>query len=159
MFKSAANAQQMLTRTANHSTKGSAKGFVDGMGENAAAVLDDNERRESRHRALDSRITQLVTQLELQKQESNVLLHRRDIAGHHRSIARANELRASIRQLRTEMTALNPNSRRLPSSLIERAFVDICKETMTKAQFELFLRQAKERVRATPRDNEAKEPK
>jgi hypothetical protein len=154
MFKRTANSQQMLTRTANHSTKGSAKGYVDGVGINPALVLSTSEQREARRRALNAQIEQLCTELAQQKQASNVLLHRRDIAGHHDSVARANALRASIRNLRAEVTALNPGSRRIPSSLIERAFVDICKETMTKAHFDLILRQAMERART----NSIKEP-
>lgn len=158
MYGKTADSQQLLTRTANHSTKGSAKGFVSGMGENAAVVLNDNERRESRRRAIDAQLVQLGEQLARQKQESNTLLRKREIAAHHESIAKANDLRAAIHALRAELTALNTKSRRLPSSLVERAFVDICKETMTKAQFNLLMRQAMARVRAIEAPDEAPKP-
>ncbi len=148
MYGRTANAQQLLTRTANHSTKGSAKGFVDGMGENAAAVLDENERRESRRRAINAELETLRNDLALQKEASNRLLRARRIDEHHESIAKANDLRKRIAALQTESASLNLKSRRLPASLVERAFVDICKESMTKAQFDLYMRQAMARVRA-----------
>lgn len=148
MFKRTANSMQLNTRTGNHSTKGSAKGFVDGLGVNAATVLSESERKESRRRAIGAQILKLSAELAQQKQVSNALLRQGNIGGHQASIVKANLLRASISELRAEVTMLNPGARRLPSSLIERAFVDICKETMTKAQFDLMMRQAKDRVRS-----------
>lgn len=156
MFKSTANAQQMLMRTGNHSTKGSAKGFVDGIGENAAVVLDENERRESRRRSIEAELAQLRIQLREQKQESNRLLHARQMAAHIESIEKCNAIKARMSTLQAEVPRLNPNSRRLPSSLIERAFVDICKETMTKAQFDMTIRKAMDRVRANGGSNESR---
>ena len=158
MFKSTANAQQMLTRTANHSTKGSAKGFVDGVGVNPVLVLGESERKEARRRALNAQIDRLSMELIEQKQVSNTLLHRKDMPGHLESIAKANALRASIKNLRDEITAMGARARRPPSDHVDRAFIDICKETMTKAQFDLVMRQAKARVHAAA-NNEQDESK
>jgi hypothetical protein len=155
MFKSTANAQQMLTRTANHSTKGSAKGFVDGIGENAALVLRDSERKQSLRQGLLRKIELLSVELGRQKINANETLRRNDMHAHMAANVRVKEIKAELTALRHQTAELKPDKQVIPQSLIENAFVDICKETMTKAHFDLTLRKAKERVRLANTNGEA----
>lgn len=151
MHKGTSNSEQAHTRTGNHSTRGSAKGFVEGLGENAASVLTSAQAKENLRLSIHAERADLSAQLKRQKQESNELLHARDIKGHHASVEKCNAIRDRVAQLTAELVDLNLDRKMgkvnaLSGTAVQQAFIDICRETMTKPQFQILMRQAKARA-------------
>jgi hypothetical protein len=148
MSKAQAKAEQFFTRSASHSTKGSRKGFdLLDHGVNPAAVLNADELAQNHKSALVSRLTCLNAELavlnaevrkqaQFKKQPFFDALKRRDA------------VKAAHADILAQIVALNAARQRTTvAGRIERHFVDLCRETMTRAHFNILMDQARERAK------------
>jgi hypothetical protein len=127
MLKSQSNSEQFQTRSGNHSTKGSRKGFdLLGGGEDPTKVLTIEERRDS---------------LKLRMLSIEYLM------GSTADKGLRKKLGAEKFELQQQMSALRVKRKSEKPESIPGAFIDICRERMSKHQFRCIMDEANEIVR------------
>lgn len=146
MIGATAKAEQFQTRSGSESTKGSRKGFtLLGGGINPALVLSEREARDSRQAALRAKI-KVETQLHaLAKRMMKESFGQGDVYFKWRAeVTRGGqaikEIAIALNDIKKEYSATRPHS-------LEFHFMDACRESMPKLQFQRLLDEAVSRAR------------
>lgn len=152
MLKATATAEQFFTRSGNESTKGSRKGYsLLGGGENPADLMDEHQDRQNRREAIKARLRLLHEDATKQK-EIIVNTRFKKPPAFYAAVQRKATIAVEITELTKELTAIKAEYMVMPDKKsVQAHFVDICRETLTKAQFRAILRQAS--IRAEQEQN------
>lgn len=126
MYGLTAKSEQFRERVGSDATKGSRKGYAEG-GENPLTQLSQEEQRGSLVAVLKGLLSEL------------------EVAKLGRDPHRVKQLGRRIYELNNQINAMRPKRR--SSHLIGDYFVDVCREQMTKPQFNLVMDEACERYR------------
>lgn len=127
MIGNTAKHEQFITRTGNHSTKGSAKGFsLLNDGENPVDVLSSEEQRES-----------LVKKYQKLLEVRNASTDKDE----------RKRLALEIQELMKEFTAIRKKRKSENAKDIRNIFMDVCRERLTKAMFKILMDEANNRQR------------
>jgi hypothetical protein len=147
MIGATAKAEQFYTRSGSEATKGSRKGFsLLGGGVNPSVVLSEREERESRQTALRAKLKVELAELALAKQMVKDYFGKGDAyfkwrAEKERATKEVMGTTEALSAIKKEYLTGKPRS-------LETCFMDLCRESMTKAQFRLLLDEAFRRARA-----------
>lgn len=131
MYKGAARAQQLHTRTGSEATRPSAKGFsLLGGGESPLVHLTPEQQRAS--------LVAVVKGLESDLAQAKLSNDRR----------RIRMLGPQIQEMHKAISELRPKLRSVDRASIPHLFVDAAREILTKAQFDAVMTEANRRQRA-----------
>lgn len=146
MFKGTAQAEQFHTRSGSESTKGSRKGFaLLGGGEDPAAHLTAREKWENERRVLVAQMEVVRHELGVAKTDVKRLFGTGDPYFKARDKVTANI--KLIGEISAQLGELKKKNKCNPTDL-RAAFMDVCRERLTKAQFTLFMDEATKRANA-----------
>lgn len=131
MIKGQAKAEQFYTRSGSESTKGSRKGFgLLGGGEDVLAHLAPEEKRASLVQKFKALQIELV---EVKK---------------GRDKRRLQQIISEITTTQEAISAIRPKRVSSDPQAIANLFIDVCREMMTKPQFNAIMDEANRRQRA-----------
>jgi hypothetical protein len=162
MIGATAKAEQFFTRSANESTKGSRKGFdLLGGGVNPTSILSLDEKLQNQRKALIAEL-QLLVQEAKELDAIKFANSKKKNRAFFDATQRIKDLKIRQGVIAAELTKLKAQT---PSPIrqetLERCFMDVAVETLTKAQFSTLLKAARQRalelgIDAAQRTGEAK---
>ena len=150
MIGATARSEQFMDRSGNESTKGSRKGYsILGGGENPANLMTTFQDRQNRLAAVRSKLRLL--QIEATKTKEVIVKNRlKKNQAFFEAVERKASLSVEITALHTELTTIKSEYLGAPEKgSVQRHFVDVCRERMTKAQFRLNFDEAVRRSKTT----------
>jgi len=131
MIGATAKSEQFHSRSGSESTKGSRKGFtLLGGGDDPLSHLTPEDRRAS--------LTAIVRALQFDLSEAKA----------SKEIHRVKQIGLRLFDLNTEINKIRPTRRSGYGNNIGNLFVDICREQMTKPQFNAIMTEANRRHRS-----------
>lgn len=147
MFKSTSKAEQFYARSGSESTKGSRKGYsLLDEGVNPTAVLSEVELAMNEQIALKARLSKLNE--ENAAYTDTVMLHEGvKNQEFHGAVRARHKVRQQIREITLRQQELNKIIK--PAGKVHdmaQIFMDVCKETMPRAQFMLLVQKAYQRA-------------
>lgn len=138
--KGAQSSEQFMSRTGNHSTKPSAKGFsLLGGGEDPVALLSPAQKASNMKASLVAE--QTLLQAELRELRRKLNFAAKNKSDWYSSLARSDEIKKRLGEILAIFTEMKP--KKVPQNDLAQCFVRICKEKLVPSQFEAILAEAK----------------
>lgn len=147
MYKSSAKSQQRQSRTGNESTKGSGRAFsLLGGGANPAGLQDEAQEQAN----LKAALVRQLEQAKLKHATAKAAVQRearRKGPAFFAALAERNDASTEIQRMVAALSDLKAQRQKaLPIERLERHFVDLCEETLPRAQFRVLLAAARRRA-------------